>query len=155
MKLSKYLTLQEAIKSNTALRLDIKNHPTEAHLNNLKKLTEAIFEPIREYFDTPIYISSGYRSEALNKVIGGSDKSQHSEGQAFDIDQDNRNSPICNLDIFNYIKDNLTFDQLIFEYGDDSGPNWVHVSYNEGFNRNQILKSTKEEGKVKYIKWNG
>lgn len=120
MKLSKNLSYQEAIKSNTALRLGIDNEPTVEHLKNLEVLANKIFQPIRDYFGKPIFISSGYRSKKLNEVIGGSLNSQHSLGKAIDIDQDGRKT-VSNLEIFNYIKNNLEFDQLILEFPDSKG----------------------------------
>lgn len=120
MKLSKNLTLEEVIKSNTATRLGIDNKPTAGHMKNLEATAKNIFQPIRDYFGMAIFISSGYRSESLNEVIGGSKTSQHSLGQALDIDQDGR-SETTNLDVFNYIKDILEFDQLILEFPDSKG----------------------------------
>lgn len=129
MKLSKNLTLEEVIKSNTAKRKGIDNSPSTEHKMNLISLANYVFQPIRDHFGEPIFISSGYRSAALNKAIGGSPTSQHSKGQAIDIDNDAVKSP-TNLEIFNYIKDNLIFDQLILEFPNKKGePSWVHVSY--------------------------
>lgn len=150
MRLSENLKLEECIKSNTASRLGIDNSPTEEHTKNLKLIAEKIFQPIREHFGVPIYISSGYRSESLNKAIGGSKTSQHCHGQALDIDQDNRNSKVSNKDIFDYIMMNLEFDQLIYEFGDAMNPAWVHVSYSEEKNRNRVLQAYKENGKTRY-----
>ena len=150
MRLSENLKLEECIKSNTASRLGIDNSPTEEHTKNLKLIAEKIFQPIREHFGVPIYISSGYRSESLNKAIGGSKTSQHCHGQALDIDQDNRNSKVSNRDIFDYIMMNLEFDQLIYEFGDAMNPAWVHVSYSEEKNRNRVLQAYKENGKTRY-----
>ena len=127
MKLSDNLTLDECLKSNTALRLGIDNSPTEEHKQNLKIVAEKIFQPIREHFGKPIYVSSGYRSEALNDAIGGSLSSQHCHGQALDLDQDNRNTGVTNKDVFDYIMMNLEFDQLIYEFGDAINPAWVHI----------------------------
>tara|TARA_R100001510_G_C7571814_1_gene147938 strand:- start:288 stop:752 length:465 start_codon:yes stop_codon:yes gene_type:complete len=150
MRLSENLKLEECIKSNTASRLGIDNSPTEEHTKNLKLIAEKIFQPIREHFGVPIYISSGYRSESLNKAIGGSKTSQHCHGQALDIDQDNRNSKVSNKDIFDYIMMNLEFDQLIYEFGDAMNPAWVHVSYSEEKNRNRVLQAYKDNGKTRY-----
>jgi|TARA_Y100001937_G_scaffold40676_1_gene57787 hypothetical protein len=150
MRLSENLKLEECIKSNTASRLGIDNSPTEEHTKNLKLIAEKIFQPIREHFGVPIYISSGYRSESLNKAIGGSKTSQHCHGQALDIDQDNRNSKVSNRDIFDYIMMNLEFDQLIYEFGDAMNPAWVHVSYSEEKNRNRVLQAYKDNGKTRY-----
>ena len=146
MKLSKNLSLSECTKSQTAKRLGIKNEPDEQVIKNLRSVAENIFQPCRDHFDCPIYVSSGYRSPELNTAIRGSKTSQHMSGQALDLDADVFQG-ITNADIFNYIKDNLEFDQLIWEFGDEDSPDWVHVSYNPyGDNRNRALKSVKIEG---------
>ena len=151
LKLSKNLSLNEFIKSQTAIRLGIDNTPTEEHLDSAVLLAKEIFQPIRDHFGKPIYVSSGYRCEQLNKAIGGSKQSQHSTGEAIDIDMDNRNSA-SNSDVFYYIKDNLPFDQLIWEFGDNKCPDWVHVSYSSnGTQRGQVLVSKRNsQGKVYY-----
>lgn len=124
--------------------------PTEAHILNLKLVAEKIFQPIREHFGKPIHVSSGYRSKALNDAIGGSLTSQHCSGEALDLDMDG--TDITNAQVFNFIKDNLDFDQLIWEFGTDSNPNWVHVSYeSSGKQRKQILKAIKPGGKTSYV----
>lgn len=149
MKLSTHLSLAEVTRSESAKRNGISNEPTAEHLENFKKLAEKVFEPIREHFKTPIHISSGYRSLALNKKIGGSLTSQHCSGEAIDIDMDG--TAITNAQVFNYIKDNLDFDQLIWEFGTASNPDWVHVSYEStGKQRKQILKAIKTGGKTSY-----
>jgi zinc D-Ala-D-Ala carboxypeptidase len=150
MQLSKNLSLAEMIISGEAKRKGISNLPTEGHIANMKKLAMNIFQPIREHFDNPIYISSGYRSAELNKAIKGSPSSQHCSGEAMDIDMDG--TTITNAQIFNWIKDNLVFDQLIWEFGTDANPDWVHVSYEStGKQRKQILKAIKKNGKTSYI----
>jgi hypothetical protein len=160
MQLSKNLYLSEVTKSTTAKRLGISNEPTKEHLVNLQILAKKIFQPIRDYYGCPIYISSGYRSEALNKAIGGSHKyidgkyvatSQHCKGQAIDIDRDAYSLP-SNGEIFEYIKNNLEFDQLIWEFGSNTNPDWVHVSYNtNGSQRKQILVAYKDSNnRTKY-----
>jgi D-alanyl-D-alanine dipeptidase len=126
--------------------------PTAAHIANFKLLAEKVFEQIRTHFGKPIHISSGYRSEALNKAIGGSLTSQHCSGEAIDIDMDGSSNGVTNKMVFDYIKDNLNFDQLIFEFGTDSAPDWVHVSYEStGKQRKQILKAIKKGGATRYI----
>ena len=150
MKLSKNLSLNEVIKSNTATRKGIDNSPNNDHLESLEDIAKDIFQPLRDDLGV-IYVSSGYRSDALNKAIGGSRKSQHSKGEALDLDNDNKNKAATNTEIFNYIKDNLDFDQLIWEFGTDEKPDWVHVSYTtKRPNRNQILKAYRQSGKTKY-----
>ena len=149
MNLSKNLSLAEMTRSESAKRSGIKNEPTAEHLNNMKKLAVNVFQPIRDHFNTPIHISSGYRSLALNKAIKGSLSSQHCSGEAIDIDMDN--TGITNAQIFNWIKDNLSFDQLIWEFGTDKNPDWVHVSFeSNGKQRKQVLKATKKNGKTTY-----
>ena len=150
MQLSKNLVLAEVIRSETAKRKGISNMPTPEHIENFKKLAENVFQPIRDHFGVPIYISSGYRSKALNKAIGGSLTSQHCQGEAIDIDMDG--TSITNKQIFDFIKDNLVFDQMIWEFGTDKNPGWVHVSYEStGRQRKQILKAVKIKGKTSYL----
>ena len=150
MKLSKYVSLSEVTKSDTATRRGISNEPTEEHLENLKTICTEVFDKVREHFGVPIYISSGYRSAALNKAIKGSSTSDHSLGRALDLDQDFRSNGITNMDVFKFIKDNLEFDQLIYEFGSSKNPDWVHVGYRKGANRKQILVAYKEGTKTKY-----
>ena len=150
MRLSKNLTLKEAIKSNTATRLGIDNTPEDWEIHNLRAVAENVFQPIRDHFGVPIGVSSGYRSKALNKAIGGSKYSQHMIGEALDIDADIYGK-VTNEEIFNYIKNNLEWDQMIWEFGDDEEPNWVHVSYKEaGRNRKQIKRAYRDEKGVYY-----
>jgi zinc D-Ala-D-Ala carboxypeptidase len=151
MQLSKHLSLAEVTRSDSAKRKGISNQPTAEHLENFKKLAEKVFEPIRTHFAVPIHISSGYRSKELNAAIGGSLTSQHCSGEAIDIDMDGSASGVSNADVFKYIKDNLEFDQLIWEFGTDKNPDWVHVSYEtSGKQRKQILKAVKSGGKTVY-----
>lgn len=150
MQISKHLSLAEVSRSETAKRKGINNTPSGEHLENFKKLAENIFEPIREHFGVPIHISSGYRSKELNAAVGGSSSSQHCQGEAIDIDMDG--TSITNAEIFNYIKDNLEFDQLLWEFGTNTNPDWVHVSYEStGKQRKQILKAIKANGKTSYV----
>jgi zinc D-Ala-D-Ala carboxypeptidase len=152
MKISNHLSLSEVTRSETAKRRGISNTPTAEHLENFKKLAENIFEPIREHFGVPIHVSSGYRSKELNSAIGGSLSSQHCQGEAIDIDMDGSSSGVTNADVYNFIKDNLEFDQLIWEMGTDKNPDWVHVSYeSKGKQRKQKLKAVRTNGKTTYI----
>jgi hypothetical protein len=154
MKLSNNLSLAEMTKSSTAQRRGIDNMPTPEHMENMKVLAAKIFQPIREHFNRPILISSGYRSKALNDAIGGSQTSQHSIGEAIDIDMDG--TTLSNTDVFNYIKDNLDFDQLIWEFGNEQKPDWVHVSYKaNGPQRKSILVAKKINNKTTYQKYGG
>ena len=147
--ISKHISLKEATKSNTAQRLGIENFPNNDTLIQMQALAENIFEPLRKHVGGPIYITSFYRSPELNKAIGGSSKSQHCLGQAIDVDDVLGRA--TNKEMFEYIKDNLDFDQLIWEFGTDTNPNWIHVSYvNDEDNRNRCLKAYKENGRTKY-----
>lgn len=157
VKISNNITYKEATKSRTASKHGLDNKPDGEPLKNMKLVAEKIFQPVREHFGVRIYISSFFRSEEVNKKTGGSKKSQHVQGKAIDMDADVFGE-ITNADIFKYIKNNLEFDQLIWEFGDDYNPDWVHVSYNEGKNRKNILVAYKEEDaagkkRTKYKKW--
>jgi hypothetical protein len=150
MQLSNNLSLAEVTRSETAKRKGISNMPTAEHIENFKKLASNIFQPIREHFGKPIIISSGYRSAELNKAIGGSLSSQHCSGEAIDIDMDG--TDITNAQIFYYIKDNLNFDQIIWEFGTNTNPDWVHVSFAANRSqRKQMLVAKKVNGKTTYI----
>jgi hypothetical protein len=150
MQLSKNLSLAEVIRSETAKRKGISNMPTPEHIENFKKLAEKVFQPIRDHFGVPIHLSSGYRSKALNEAVKGSSSSQHCSGEAIDIDMDG--TAIKNVEIFNFIKDNLEFDQLIWEFGTDANPDWVHVSYEStGKQRKMILKAVKKGNATSYV----
>lgn len=151
MKLSKNLSLAEVTKSVTAKRLGIDNTPDDWTIENLKAVAESVFQPLRDALGCPIHVSSGFRSESLNKAIGGSLRSQHIQGRALDLDADVFG--VCtNADIFEYILNNLEFDQLIWEFGDQDNPDWVHVSFvRDGVNRNRCLRACRDdEGKVYY-----
>jgi len=148
--ISKHVSDKEGVYSTTAIRLGIDNIPNEEQEVNMKLLAEKVFEPVRRYVGGPVKINSFFRSVELNKAIGGSSKSQHCNGQAIDIDD--TFGYRTNADMYNYIKSNLDFDQVIWEYGDDDNPNWVHVSYVSEFdNRRRCLKAYKEQGRSKYM----
>jgi zinc D-Ala-D-Ala carboxypeptidase len=151
MKISPHLNLAEITRSDTAKRHGIDNTPTAEHLENFKLLADKVFEPIREHFGVPIFISSGYRSKALNDFIKGSLSSQHCKGQAIDIDMDGSNGEVTNRMVFDFIKNKLDFDQLIWEFGTDFNPDWVHVSYVKSGNRKQKLKAIRTSGKTTYL----
>lgn len=149
-RISKHISYNEGVRSQTATRKDIDNTPGDSELASMRLLAEKVFEPLREEFDTPIYISSFFRSKKLNKKIGGSTTSQHCKGQAMDLDADVYEG-VTNTEIFDYIKNNLDFDQLIWEFGTAFKPDWVHVSYvSPEQNRNRILRAVKEKGKSVY-----
>lgn len=143
-QISNNFSYKEATRSQTATRQGIINKPNEGQLQNIRRLAKEILEPARTHFKRPVFISSWFRCYTLNKMIGGSDTSQHTTGEAVDIDCDSRN-----IEIFDYIKDNLVFDQLIWEFGDDDNPAWIHVSFADS-NRNQIVVAYKENKKTKY-----
>ena len=130
----KYFTVAELCKSTTADRLGINNRCRKEHVKNLTALVDNVLDPLREWYGKPIMVNSGYRCEELNKAVKGSKTSQHMSGQAADIDTGDRQQ---NKLLFEYIRKNLSFDQLI----DESNFAWVHVSYrDDGNNRMQILK---------------
>ena len=152
--ISKHISEKEATKSVTALRLGIDNTPNGDAIANMKELAEKVFEPLREWVGGPIKINSMYRSPALNEAIGGSSKSQHCcKGGAAAIDIDDIYGHKTNAEMFEWIKENLnSFDQMIWEFGNEDNPDWVHVSYvSEDKNRNRILKAVRDDGKTKYI----
>jgi zinc D-Ala-D-Ala carboxypeptidase len=145
-KISEHISYKEATYSNTANKYDIENVPDEKQLKCMKTVAEKIFEPLREWVDCPIKVNSFFRSKKLNTKIKGSSTSSHLKGQAIDITTMFCEKENCktNLEMFHYIKDNLDFDQLIWEFG--STPKWLHVSYvSKKKNRNQIL-ITKRQG---------
>ena len=149
MGISKHISNKEGVYSRTALRLGIENKPSKEQLANMKLLAENVFEPLRAYVGGPIKINSFFRSPELNKAIGGSTKSQHCHGQAIDLDD--AFGRCTNAEMYWFIKQRLDFDQMIWEFGDDKNPDWVHVSYvSEEQNRNRCLQAYKENGKTKY-----
>ena len=148
--ISKHISYKEGVYSTTALRRDIDNTPGDDQLHFMEILANEVFEPLREYVGGPIKINSFYRSPELNKAIGGSTTSQHCKGQAMDIDD--TFGHMTNAQMYHWIKENLDFDQMIWEFGDDNNPNWIHISYiSPGKNRNRCLKAYKEKGKTKYM----
>jgi len=149
MNISKHISFKEAVRSNTAKRMRLDNLPSEYNVTNMSTVSHQIFEPLRAYTNGPIKINSFFRSPELNKAIGGSEKSQHCHGQAIDIDD--TYGHLTNAEMYRFIKKHLDFDQMIWEFGDDDNPDWVHVSYvSESENRNRCLKAYKHQGKTKY-----
>ena len=149
MKISDHITYAEAIHSNTAKRRGIDNTPNPTQVENMKLTAEKIFEPLRKFVGGPIKVNSFFRSPELNEAIGGSKTSQHCKGQAIDIDDVFGYK--TNAEMYNWIKENLDFDQMIWEFGTDMNPNWVHISYvSEEDNRNRCLKAYKDDRKTKY-----
>jgi hypothetical protein len=152
MTISDHISYREATKSGTAIRRGIDNDPNQMQLAAMRFVAETIFEPVRLGLGgKPIGISSFFRCELLNRVIGGAPSSQHTKGEAIDIDADILRNGITNRAIFNYIKENLTYDQLIWEFGNDREPDWVHVSRVLEGNRRETLKAIRDkDGTVRY-----
>jgi hypothetical protein len=149
MSISKHISYKEGVYSRTATRLGIKNNPNTEQMENMITIAEEVFEPLRAYVGGPIKINSFFRSPELNKAIGGSTKSQHCHGQAIDLDD--TFGRCTNAEMFEFIKKYLDFDQIIWEFGDDNNPDWVHVSYvSPDQNRKRCLKAYKESGKTNY-----
>ena len=149
MSISKHISYKEGVYSRTATRLGIKNNPNAEQMENMITIAEEVFEPLRAYVGGPIKINSFFRSPELNKAIGGSGKSQHCHGQAIDLDD--TFGRCTNAEMFEFIKKHLDFDQIIWEFGDEDNPDWVHVSYvSTDQNRNRCLKAYKENGKTNY-----
>ena len=143
--ISKHISDKEGVYSITALRLGIDNMPGDYEYSNMQLIAEKVFEPLRNHIGKPIKINSFYRSVDLNKAIGGSSRSQHCQGRAMDIDDTFGHA--TNAEMYNWIKENLNFDQMIWEFGNDDNPAWVHVSYvSEDQNRNICLRAYKENG---------
>jgi len=148
-RISDHITLSEGVNSYTAKRKGIENIPDEYQTTNMYILAHKVFEPLRKWVGGPIKINSFFRSPELNKAIGGSSKSQHCEGRAIDIDDVYGHK--TNAEMFEYIKENLDFDQMIWEFGSDKNPDWLHVSYcSTDENRKRCLKAYREKGKTKY-----
>jgi zinc D-Ala-D-Ala carboxypeptidase len=147
--ISEHISNKESVYSRTAIRRGIDNTPTEEHRENMCILAKNVFEPLRSWVGGPIKINSFYRSPDLNKAIGGSAKSQHCQGQAMDIDDTFGRA--SNAEMYHFIKKHLDFDQIIWEFGDDNNPDWIHVSFvKEGINRNRCLKAYKQNNKTNY-----
>ena len=147
--ISEHISYREGVYSITATRLGINNTPEDDQLHFMGIIAEKVFEPLRDWVGGPIKINSFYRSPELNTAIGGSKTSQHCKGQAMDIDDTLGRA--TNAEMFHWIKENLNFDQMIWEFGDDDNPDWIHISYvSEEKNRNRCLKAYKENKKTKY-----
>lgn len=144
MNLSAHVTIEEFERSDAAIRHGISNKMTEFDIERAKELCENVFEPIRAHVGKPIKINSGFRSPAVNKRIGGAKNSQHVLGEAIDLDLKDRV-------LFEWILDNIEFDQLIYEGGNDTKADWFHISYRKGRNRRQALRMVKKGGITSYI----
>lgn len=146
--ISKNFSFSEFESSQTAFDNDIDNTIPESKREKVRDLVICVLQPARDFLGSCITITSGYRCKALNYLLVRSNHSQHVKGEAADL--------VCsdNMALFRYIRDNLYFDQLIYEFGDDNQPKWVHVSFNMKYNRNEVLKAEKRDGKTVYIKLN-
>ena len=148
--ISNHISYREGVYSTTAKRLGLNNTPNDEQLNNMELIAHEVFEPLRAYVGGPIKINSFFRSPKLNKAIGGSSKSQHCKGQAMDIDD--TYGRMTNAEMYHFIKEHLDFDQIIWEFGDDDNPDWVHVSYvSAEDNRGRCLKAYRKDGKTHYM----
>jgi len=149
-KISKHISWHEGTYSRTGERRDLDNTPNEDQLKCMKEVAENLFEPLREWVGGPIKINSFFRGEPVNSAIGGSRKSQHMKGQAIDIDDTFGHK--TNAEMYHYIKNNLDFDQMIWEFGTDKNPNWLHISWvSHRPNRKKLTIAKKVNGKTKYI----
>jgi len=149
-KISKHISWHEGTYSRTGERRNLDNTPNEEQLKCMKEVAENLFEPLREWVGGPIKINSFFRGEPVNTAIGGSRKSQHMKGQAIDIDDTFGHK--TNAEMYYYIKDNLDFDQIIWEFGTDKNPNWLHISWvSHRPNRKKLTIAKKINGRTKYI----
>ena len=148
--ISEHISYKEGVYSITATRRGIDNTPNDEQLKNMELVADEVFEPLRTYVGGPNKINSFFRCPELNTAIGGSSKSQHCKGQAIDIDD--TYGRMTNAEMYHWIKEYLEFDQMIWEFGDDDNPDWVHISYvSPEDNRNRCLKAYRENGKTKYM----
>lgn len=144
--ISKHVSLKEGTFSATAIRLNIQQIINAPTLENMKRVANECFEPLREYLGRPIRITSFYRSPEVNRAIGGAKNSAHTRGEAIDFSAGKRNK-----EAFHWLALNVEFDQLIYEFGNDENPDWIHVAKVASGNRNQILRAIKRAGKTVYI----
>jgi len=148
--ISKHISYHEGTYSQTGVRRDLDNTPDDKQLKRMEEVAENLFEPLREWVGGPIKINSFFRGEPVNTAIGGSRKSQHMKGQGIDIDDTFGHK--TNAEMYHYIKDNLDFDQLIWEFGTDKNPNWLHISWvSHRPNRKKLTVAKKVNGRTKYI----
>jgi zinc D-Ala-D-Ala carboxypeptidase len=149
MNLTKNFTLEEMTKSETALRYDIDNTPNEQEISSMKLLAEKVLQPVRDHFGKGVKVNSGFRNQDVNQKVGGSRNSDHTRGQACDIEIPG----VPNVELAEWIRDNLEFNQLILEFYTPGVPDsgWVHVSYIPENNKKQVLTATKKDGKTVYL----
>jgi len=149
IRFSKHVSWKEGTYSRTGERLGLDNTPNEKQIECMKDISENLFESLREWVGGPIKINSFFRGRKVNTAIGGSTRSQHMKGQAIDIDDTFGHK--TNAEMYHYIKDNLDFDQLIWEFGDDENPNWLHISWvSHRPNRKKLTVALKKNGKTVY-----
>jgi hypothetical protein len=151
VKISDHISYEEATESATAEKWGFENTPSDEVLEVMAVTAAKVFEPLRRFWKTPIWLSSFYRCPEVNKALKGAKDSQHMAGEAIDIDAQVY-GVISNRQVFEYIRDNNTFDQLIWEEGDNNEPGWVHVSYRQNANRMEVLRKYNVKGKIKYVK---
>ena len=148
-KISKHVSWKEGTYSRTGERLNLDNTPNEDQIKCMQEIAENVFEPLRACVGGPIKINSFFRGEPVNTAIGGSKRSQHMKGQAMDIDD--TFGRMTNAEMYYFIKDHLDFDQLIWEFGDEENPNWIHVSYvTHRPNRKKLTVALKKKGRTVY-----
>jgi hypothetical protein len=149
MNLTKNFTLAEMTKSETALRYDIDNTPSEQEISAMKLLAEKVLQPVRDHFGKGVKVNSGFRHPDVNQKVGGSRNSDHTRGQAADIEIPG----VANAELAQWIKKNLEYNQLILEFYTPGIPDsgWVHVSYIPEDNKKQVLTATKKDGKTVYL----
>lgn len=147
-RISEHISYREGIKSPTAHRLGIDNTPTDVQLKAMKLVAEKCFEPLREHFNAPIKVESFFRCLQLNRALGSTDGSQHIKGEAIDIDDDY--GGLTNADMFVWLVNNVEYDQIIWEFGSDQNPGWIHISYREGRNRGRLTVADRKGGRTRY-----
>jgi zinc D-Ala-D-Ala carboxypeptidase len=149
MKLTANFSLQEMTKSETALRFGLDNTPNDSQLENLVALCECVLQPVRDHFGKGVKVNSGFRDIEVNAKVGGSKTSDHTRGMAADIEIPG----VANAELAQWIVDNVSFRQVILEFYTPGIPDsgWVHVSYNAGDNKKQVLTATKQSGKTVYL----
>lgn len=143
-RLSANFSLGEMIRSETAARRGIRNTPGPAEIASLRLLCEQVLQPVRDHYDLPVIVTSGYRSPRLNTAIGGSATSQHCKGEAADFTVPG----MSNIEVCRWIERNLDYDQLIYEFGEQG---WVHCSYSAHRMRNMELSAVRRGGRVHYL----
>jgi len=148
-QLTKNFSLHELTKSETALRYDMENNPGPAEIGNLTELAGKVLQPIRDHYQKGVKINSGFRHPDVNAKVGGSRTSDHCKGMAADLEIPG----VANADLAQWVKDNLEFTQLILEFYTPGIPDsgWVHVSYDPGNLKKQVMTATKQNGKTVYL----